>query len=327
MVTDEGTVTLTWRPKGAKECNRLTVSRWALAFWGGLCLAATASAIVLGAVVVEQHRESEALRREVALRKGREASLAERLAEASAEIARARDGLARVRAEEAKIRSWLGLERDEEEASPGAAPREPGGRGSLGEVALEAVAPADRSAESGDGEPAPEGIGTAAGTLADDLADLARRVQEQKRHWDAIPAISPVADDHWISSAFGWRRSPFTGKREFHSGIDMAGRRGTPIVAAADGSVVRVVRDRNLGRAVTLDHGNGIQTIYGHLDRVLVKKGQRVRRGEEIGEMGSTGRRSTGPHLHYAVKVDGKYVNPRNYMLDRGALPYAGARR
>jgi len=90
--------------------------------------------------------------------------------------------------------------------------------------------------------------------------------------------------------------------------------------------VVRVVKDTALGRAITLDHGNGLETIYGHLDRVLVREGQRVARGQQMGLMGSTGRRSTGPHLHYAVRKDGKYVNPKNYMLDEAA-PYPVARR
>jgi murein DD-endopeptidase MepM/ murein hydrolase activator NlpD len=107
----------------------------------------------------------------------------------------------------------------------------------------------------------------------------------------------------------------------------MAGRRGTPIVAAADGVVASVLKDAALGRAVTVDHGNGIQTVYGHLDKGLVKKRQKVKRGEPIGKMGSTGKRTTGPHVHYAVRVDDKYVNPWSYMLDRSKLAYPVAKK
>jgi murein DD-endopeptidase MepM/ murein hydrolase activator NlpD len=90
---------------------------------------------------------------------------------------------------------------------------------------------------------------------------------------------------------------------------------GTPIHAAADGEVVYATSKRSLGIAVKLRHGYGIETVYGHMQELLVASGQSVKRGQQIGLMGSTGR-STGPHVHYAVLVNGKTVNPRNYILD-----------
>ncbi len=329
MPAKSDTVIVTWRSRASGEWNRLTLGRRLVLAGAGLVLASVTLGVVAGATALRLHQENARLHQRVAALEGERDALAARVQATQDEIARAREGLERVRAEEAKIRSWLGLEVEE---APGPETRadEPGGKGSLGDVDLRSVAPADRTTEAeapgADALPSPLGLGDAARSLADDLEDLARLVEARRRSWDAIPAISPVDGEHWISSGFGWRRSPFTGKREFHNGVDMAGRAGTPIVAPADGKVVRVVRDAALGRTITIDHGNGIRTIYGHLQKVLVKRGQRVKRGEQIATMGSTGRRSTGPHVHYAVKVDGKFVNPWHYMLDRNRTAYPVAR-
>jgi murein DD-endopeptidase MepM/ murein hydrolase activator NlpD len=118
-----------------------------------------------------------------------------------------------------------------------------------------------------------------------------------------------------MTSRFGNRISPFTGARQFHSGIDIAGRRGTDVVAPARGRVVAAGNRGPLGRSVTLDHGYGVRTVYGHNDELHVKRGQEVERGQVIASLGSTGR-STGPHLHYTVEVKGKAVNPLDYIFD-----------
>jgi murein DD-endopeptidase MepM/ murein hydrolase activator NlpD len=324
MAPTQENVTILWRNRSTGERNRLSLSRRTALFVGGACLAAAAGALVLGAVAWRLHGENGSLY----ARLGEVPELARLLGEAEAEIAAAREGLELVRSEEAKIRKWLGLEgeaaEDEESWGP---ERAEGGRGSLGDVDLGVVALDDLAIAVAPEEISEEGLGLAAWAVAADLADLAALVHERKRLWDAIPSLTPVDGEHWVSSPFGWRRSPFSGKREFHSGVDFAGRRGTPIVAAGDGRVVRAVNDASLGRTVTLDHGNGIETVYGHLDRLSVREGERVSRGQELGKMGSTGSRSTGPHLHYSVRLDGKYVNPRNYLLDRGLFPYPVANR
>lgn len=323
-------VILTWTSRATGEVNRLVLSRRLLLVSLGAALLSGLVAVLGTAVALRLHGESTSLRERLASAEAERHRLALRLAETEAEMDDVREALALVRTEESKIRGWLGLDEDESEAAPEGLEAQPGGgKGSLGEVDLEAVAPADRMAqadEAAEGDTTPPGLADEVRMLAEDLGGLARAVEAQRRAWDAVPAITPVDGEHWISSGFGWRRSPFTGKREFHNGIDIAGQKGTPIVAPADAEVVRVVRDRNLGRSITLDHGNGIQTIFGHLDKVLVKPGDRVKRGDQIATMGSTGRRSTGPHVHYSVKVDGKYVNPKNYLLDRGRLPYPVAR-
>jgi murein DD-endopeptidase MepM/ murein hydrolase activator NlpD len=275
----------------------------------------------------DMQRDNTSLNDRAASLESERQALARRLEVVEAEFTEARDALARVRAEETKIRAWLGLEQERVEQPPSEVEAD-GGKGSLGDTDLESVAVWDLATGAQQiVHQGKESVSQEARSLVADLSELVYRVQERKRQWDSIPAISPPDGEHWISSSFGWRRSPFTGKRQFHNGIDMAGQRGTPILASADGIVTRVVRNAALGRGVTLDHGNGMETIYGHLDRVTATKGQRVKRGDEIGKMGSSGRRSTGPHLHYVVKLEGKYVNPWNYMLDRGRLPYPVAKK
>ncbi len=145
------------------------------------------------------------------------------------------------------------------------------------------------------------------------LAALIAHLEDQTVRLLATPSIAPTKG--WATSGFGYRTSPFTGNREFHRGLDIAGRIGTAVNAPANGSVLFVGRKRALGNTVVLRHGYGIETIYGHLSDVLVKPGQKIERGELLARMGTTGR-STGPHLHYQVEVNKKPVNPRNYILD-----------
>ncbi len=145
------------------------------------------------------------------------------------------------------------------------------------------------------------------------LTALIMHLEDQTARLLGTPSIAPTKG--WATSGFGYRTSPFTGNREFHRGLDIAGRIGTPIKAPADAQVLFVGRRRALGNTVVLSHGYGVDSIYGHLADVLVKPGQKVKRGDQIATMGTTGR-STGPHLHYQIEVAKKPVNPRNYILD-----------
>jgi murein DD-endopeptidase MepM/ murein hydrolase activator NlpD len=124
----------------------------------------------------------------------------------------------------------------------------------------------------------------------------------------AIPSGRPVSNANF-TSGYGTRSDPFRGSRAMHAGIDLAGPLGTPIYATADGIVGRSEYSGAYGNLVEINHGQGIQTRYGHMSRLIARPGQRVRRGELIGLMGSTGR-STGSHLHYEVRIDGRAVNP-----------------
>ena len=149
-----------------------------------------------------------------------------------------------------------------------------------------------------------------------DLQEIVGALQGRKEKLDHTPSVSPVDPrESWISSSYGLRISPFTGKEQFHPGIDIAGAAKTPIVAPAKGTIVFVGRDGALGMTVRIRHDSVYQSTYGHLHKVSVKKGQHVERGEVIGHMGNSGR-STGNHLHYEVAKNGKNVNPFPYMMD-----------
>ena len=128
------------------------------------------------------------------------------------------------------------------------------------------------------------------------------------------PSIKPTSGV--VTCKFGPRLSPFSGKREFHTGIDIANRRGTKVYASARGKVIFAKKKWLIGNLVTIDHGNNVITKYGHLNKFLVKKGDVVNRGDIIGLMGSTGH-STGPHVHYEVVVNGKSKNPANYFSSK----------
>ncbi len=143
--------------------------------------------------------------------------------------------------------------------------------------------------------------------------ELIEFLEERKSLLLSTPSIRPTRG--WVSSGFGFRKSPFTGQRQFHRGVDFASRVGTPVLATADGVVIRSAKDRLFGRIVEVDHGNGYITLYGHNSSNFVKKGDRVKRGQVIGTVGNTGR-STGPHLHYEVRLNGVAVNPDRYILD-----------
>ena len=135
-----------------------------------------------------------------------------------------------------------------------------------------------------------------------------------RRCCSSIPAITPAKG--LLTSGFGHRNDPFTGKRAFHPGIDIIAPLGQEIHATGDGIVTQAGWNQGLGKAVTLSHGFDIVTRYGHMSKIVVEAGQKVQRGDVIGYIGSTGR-STGVHLHYEVRVDGKAQNPLAYMLDK----------
>jgi len=143
--------------------------------------------------------------------------------------------------------------------------------------------------------------------------ELSKFLREQKSILACTPSIRPT--DGWISSGFGYRISPFTNQRDFHKGLDIATKIGTPIIASADGLVVFAGREGNFGKMIAINHGYDLLTRYGHLHKVQVSKGQFVKRGQVIGQVGNTGR-CTGPHLHYEVLLNGLPVNPLRYILD-----------
>lgn len=146
------------------------------------------------------------------------------------------------------------------------------------------------------------------------LALLEKTAGERVGIWAATPSIWPVKGP--VSSKFGPRISPFTGKRAFHAGVDISAPRGEQVRAPAKGKVVRASYDTRMGNYIRIDHRHGVETTYGHLAKILVRYGQEVKRGDLLGLVGSTGRFSTGPHLHYQIAVNDKVVDPLQYILD-----------
>jgi murein DD-endopeptidase MepM/ murein hydrolase activator NlpD len=147
------------------------------------------------------------------------------------------------------------------------------------------------------------------------LEEVTSYLNEQKDRLAATPSIWPTRG--YVSSRFGPRISPFTGRQQQHTGIDVAAMRGTPILATADGVVTFSGKLAGYGRAIVITHGFGFKTFYGHNQQNKVRKGQRVKRGQEIGTVGNSGY-STGSHVHYEVLVKGTPTNPHKYIIDEG---------
>lgn len=153
-----------------------------------------------------------------------------------------------------------------------------------------------------------------AAQLEERLKSYEAALTEQSR----VPSIWPVVGE--MSDGFGGRRNPFGGyATEFHPGQDIRAERGTPVVVAADGAVVFAGWKNGYGQMIEVDHGGGLTTRYAHLSKIDVAVGDKLARGQLVGEVGSTGR-STGPHLHYEVRIDGDSVNPVFYLPARDAV-------
>jgi hypothetical protein len=175
-----------------------------------------------------------------------------------------------------------------------------------------------------------DGSGFMAGGMKEDLDMLIRQselelesyrqivsiLDNEKKVRDATPSIRPLKGG-FLSSRFGRRLDPFTGRISRHLGVDYCARSGSPVMSTADGIVTMTKKKGSLGLVVEINHGNGFKTRYAHLSKMLVKRGARVKRGEIIGLVGSTGR-STGSHLHYEVMFRKAHRNPLHYIIPEG---------
>ena len=156
-----------------------------------------------------------------------------------------------------------------------------------------------------------------AAVLDESYTILDRTYANQVVRLAATPSISPTKG--LMGSGYGHRSDPFTGKREFHPGLDIVANAGTPVWATADGVVTRAGRLGSYGKAVVLSHGNGFQTRFAHLSSVNVKPGQKIRRGDLLGKVGATGR-ALGFHLHYEVLLHDRKVDPVQYIIDENRI-------
>jgi murein DD-endopeptidase MepM/ murein hydrolase activator NlpD len=269
------------------------------------------------------NQELNGLRRETIARR-------QQVAEFQAKLEAVDEHLTRIHEFERKVRIIANLP-----GSAGAGGAEitvnPGDAGLAGEGGLEPPLDADvptASAPSRIPQPAEDAtvedrvslLGKAAlylGDVADgqktNLEALVKALEGKHDHLASSPSIWPAKG--WMTSRYGYRISPFTGSRQFHAGLDIAGARGTDILAPARGRVVFSGKRGPLGNSLIIDHGYGVRTQFGHNDELLVKKGDQVQRGDKIATMGNSGR-STGPHLHYVVEVNGKTRNPLDYIFD-----------
>jgi murein DD-endopeptidase MepM/ murein hydrolase activator NlpD len=145
------------------------------------------------------------------------------------------------------------------------------------------------------------------------LQELQSYFLEQKSLLASTPSVWPARG--WITSDFGQRTDPYTAERVMHEGLDIAAPHGKEVTSPADGTVIFAGLEGSYGNVLVIDHGYGVKTRYGHLSKVEVHPGDHVHRGDLIGAVGNTGR-STGPHLHYEVRVNGMPENPRKFILD-----------
>ncbi len=276
----------------------------------GLALGITALVLLLvaGGLGIQQLRRARALTEE-------NLQLSQRLEGLDRRVELAEGGLARIQAHDAKLRSLT-------HADEGVRPY---GIGPLDELEIQTLrAGADATLPTGVSRTAvvieaSTSLEERVDRLAEELATEEISLQEVRGYLvtrdallDAYPTAWPT--DGWVTSRYGFRRSPLPGSRPFHTGIDIASAYGTPIRATADG-VVTSARFRDAyGWTVEIDHGFGIGTLYAHCSRLLVSEGDEVSRGDVIARLGSTGR-ATGPHIHYEVLRDGVPVNPEGYLV------------
>jgi murein DD-endopeptidase MepM/ murein hydrolase activator NlpD len=201
---------------------------------------------------------------------------------------------------------------------------EPGGQGGLEEHYDDVAGrPDSRLPTIPDGADVPERVtilqksadylGVIAESQAESLDSLLASLEGKHERLASSPSIWPAKG--WMTSRYGYRTSPFTGRKQFHAGLDIAGAPGTPVIAPANGKVVFAGKKGPLGNAVIIDHGYGVRTQYGHNQELNVKRGDKIERGQQIALLGNSGR-STGPHLHYVVEVNGKTRNPLDYIFD-----------
>ncbi len=294
----------------AGPLRRITVPRWLFGLMACLLIAVAAGVAAIGydysrlrSVVAE----NQALTQRIVRHKDQIAHQQKQIGAFADEINALQARLVALSELESRIRMLAGLDTESSEGMLGIG----------GVMPSDLSAPADPSQNHGrlirKMHERIETLDSAADVGTERFEDLLDGIGEKHNMLACRPSVRPTTG--YVTSAFGRRRSPFTGETEMHSGLDIANRRGTPVMASADGTVVTASRKGALGKVIEISHGYGMVTRYGHLDRFAKSVGDRVKRGEVVGFMGDTGR-STGPHLHYEVHLNGAPLNPEDYILN-----------
>ncbi len=292
-------------------------------FIAGLCLLVLQSGILTHYVFQRsQLSELDGLRKELATSR-------ERTSVFGVEVEGMKKRMVSLEHLNRKLQTMFGLEPDEIEGVPNSVPGQGGEELPYDSASIDAEEPVLSSANaystSGKKEPTTHEkirdieIGlkwiSAQSKVEKKILDtLLNTANLRAERWASTPSIWPVKGP--MTSKFGPRVSPFTGKKALHAGIDIGSPRGTKVRAPSAGKVVIAAYDARMGKFIRIDHGFGIETTYGHLSKMKVKYGQKVKRGDLIGLVGSTGKFSTGPHLHYQVAVNDRVVDPVQYILD-----------
>jgi murein DD-endopeptidase MepM/ murein hydrolase activator NlpD len=255
-------------------------------------------------IAIVTYRENANLKKEIAQIKGEKE-----------ELEKVTKVVDKMKKDESFIRDFLGLEKSGSSmGGPGT-----GGTGGADPELIDSsytISPDVDTPVSHNEREANGSLLTTAFLLKKNWKEIRNELLDRKSEWDTKPTIMPLqADEYWISSGFGWRKGPFTGLREFHRGLDISAKRGTPILAPADGVVISAGKDRHIGRFIKIRHTEKITTLFGHMLALKVKKGDEVTRGTVIGLMGNSGR-STGYHVHYEVRKDDVSDNPHNHILN-----------
>jgi murein DD-endopeptidase MepM/ murein hydrolase activator NlpD len=305
--------TLMLVPEGVQtKVRRLQIPKkvvWALGLVGLVTLASLSAFGVSYVYVIDEVFEARALRDE-------NARLSARLAELTGKIEEVDTRLADLRKFDEQLRALTDLSDAERGLTMGGLKPASGGanRSDFTAIAvpLEGDDPAVTMLRDALLDSRLAGLGAEAHRQAASLADLVDHFTEREVLLKSTPSIAPARG--LLTSGFGSREDPFTGGLAAHSGLDIANVVGTEIIAPADGVVIHSGEKGEYGTCVVIDHGRDTTTLYGHLKDTIVKVGDKVSRGQHIGNMGNTGR-STGSHLHYEVRINGVPVNPRRYVM------------
>jgi len=301
----ERSYTLMIVPSAHSRVRKLVVRE---RFLKGAVVVAGIGALVLALLIIDYARnlsrvaELKQLRAEAAAQRVKAAQVAQGLVELE-------NGMSRLRKFEARLRTAFDLDRDfySQESLLGIG----GGETSLADMVSgldvrqsDLAAQVDRDLERMRGRVEAQEQG---------FSELVSFLEDRKSLLVSTPSIMPVRG--WVTSAFRRRNDPFTQNAVWHRGLDISTAMGTPVLAPADGVVTYVGRKVDFGNIMSLDHGYGYLTRYGHNSKIIVRAGQQVRRGQVIAFVGNTGK-STGPHLHYEVLRNGVPVNPQDYIIN-----------